>query len=302
LGGCEKLRLGGSVRYLVESDPKHVYTIDTGTEIWAGPISQWAASAPELVVDLTGKEPIAKAVVAPEFPELEIAPKVIRVNWPDMGVIWLPREWWVRLAEALKGFRRVYIGCGAGIGRTGTALSILAHLYGVVPSPKGPIAWVREVYNGGAVETPQQRQYVAKITGVEEDLPEWGLQRTLGDLLKKAGARTNHSSFRSKEEAAEEAAALTPDRPTRGVERIYEALESLLDNLEYINFTVEGDTFMLEGVPGRYLTIREEGPLWRLEGVGVSPTLLPSEQAFKRVEEWVWEAEAEAASRYAPGD
>jgi len=299
------------MKYLVESDPIRVYSIgDEGAEIWAGPISLWAASAPELVVDLTGKEPIAKAVVAPDFPELEIAPKVIRVNWPDMGVIWLPREWWARLAETLKGFRRVYIGCGAGIGRTGTALSILAHLHGVVPPSKGPIAWVREVYNKGAVETAQQRRYVAKITGVEEDLPESGLQHAflhnLPSLRKKEGYASG--SFRTflpeapekEEEAAE---ALTLPRPARGGERIYEALERLFNYLEYVDFIIEGDTLMIAGIPGRYLTIREEGgSLWRLEGVGVSPTLLPPEQALKRVEEWVWEAEAEAASRYAPGE
>ncbi len=297
------------MKYLVESEPTQVYVVG-GTEVWAGPISKWAASVPELVVDLTGKEPIAKAVVAPEFPELEIAPKVIRVNWPDMGVIWLPREWWARLAETLKGFRRVYIGCSAGMGRTGTALSILAHLHGVVPPSKGPIAWVRETYNKGAVETAQQRRYVAKITGVEEveeEPPEWGFGNALSRYLPALREKEDHAhhSFRAllpeaAEEAEEEEAAeaLTPTRSARGGERIYEALEHVLRHLEYVDFIVEGDALMLEGTPGRYLTIREEGPLWRLEGVGVSPTLLPPEQALKRVEGWLWEAEAEAASRY----
>jgi hypothetical protein len=298
------------MKYLAENDPEHVYSVGE-TEIWAGPISKWAASAPELVVDLTGKEPIAKAVVAPEFPELEIVPKLIRVNWPDMGVIWLPREWWVRLAETLKGFRRVYIGCGAGMGRTGTALSILAHLHGVIPPSKGPIAWVREVYNKGAVETAQQRRYVAKITGVEEaeeESPEWGFGNALSRYLPVLKKKEDHArhSFRAllpeaSEEEEEAAEALTSARPARGGERIYEALEHVLRHLEYVDFIVEGDVLMIEGTPGRYLTIREEGPLWRIEGVGVSPTLLPPEQALKRVEDWLWEAEAEAASRYSDG-
>ncbi len=276
---------------LVEN--KYVYTVGK-TEIWAGPISLWAASAPELVVDLTGKEPVTKAVVAPEFPELEIAPRVIRINWPDMGVIWLPGEWWERLAETLKRFRRVYIGCGAGIGRTGTALSILAHLHGVLPPSKGPIAWVREVYNEGAVETPEQRRYVAKITGVEEELPERGLQRFLDSL-------PSHGSFRPLPPKKGEKEAV--EGVTAGGKRIYETLGTLriLDYLEYVDTVIEGDTLMIEGAPGHYLTVREEGPLWRLEGVGVPPTLLPPEQALKRVERWLWEAEAEAASRYAPG-
>jgi hypothetical protein len=297
------------MKYLIDSDPVRVYSVgETETEVWAGPISKWAASVPELVLDLTGKEPIAKAVVAPDFPELEIAPKVIRVNWPDMGVIWLPREWWVRLAETLKGFRRVYIGCGAGVGRTGTALSILAHIHGVVPPSKGPIAWVREVYNSGAVETAEQRRYVAKITGVEEDLPE----KRKFDLdfapayrfLDKAKSYPEQAFFppsetlERKEEEKEAPEALTP---IQGGERIYESLEDLLSILEYVDFVVEGDTLMLEGIPGRYLTVREEGSLWRLEGIGVSPTLLPPEEALKRIEKWLWEAEAEAASRYADG-
>jgi len=286
--------------YAASRGPVHVYTVGE-TEVWAGPISLWPGAVPELVIDLTGKEPVAKAVVAPEFPELEIAPKVIKVNWPDMGVIWLPREWWTRLAETLKGFRRVYIGCGAGMGRTGTALSILAHLHGVVPPSKGPIAWIREVYDSGAVETPEQRRYVARITGVEEDLQEWGLKRTLGGFLEETEDYADRLFFRElppkkgEKEAAK--ASEAPLTPAQGGEEIYEALEGVLNRLEYVDFIVEGDALMLEGLPGRYLTVQKEGTLWRVEGVGVPPTLLPPEQALKRVEMWAWEAEAEAASR-----
>ncbi|AVT35872.1 protein-tyrosine phosphatase family protein [Plantactinospora sp. BB1] len=88
------------------------------------------------------------------------------VRWPDF---WLPRDdadfraalrqAWERSAE-----ERVEFACGGGKGRTGTALACLAVLDGV-PAEQA-VAFVRQHYARGAVETPWQRRYVARFTPV----------------------------------------------------------------------------------------------------------------------------------------
>ena len=82
------------------------------------------------------------------------------VRWPDF---WLPGDrvgagealhWVWRSAEG----RRVEVACGGGVGRTGTALACLAVMDGL--PARAAIAYVREGYHRGAVETPWQRRYV----------------------------------------------------------------------------------------------------------------------------------------------
>lgn len=85
------------------------------------------------------------------------------VRWPDFR---LPsdraaagealREAWARTER-----ERVEIACGGGRGRTGTALACLAVLDGVAPS--AAVAYVREHYAAGAVETPWQRRFVRRF-------------------------------------------------------------------------------------------------------------------------------------------
>ena len=62
---------------------------------------------------------------------------------------------------------RVEIACAGGRGRTGTALACLAILDGV-PNFMA-VAFVREHYDPGAVETFQQRRYVARWHGQADD-------------------------------------------------------------------------------------------------------------------------------------
>lgn len=54
----------------------------------------------------------------------------------------------------------VYIGCRAGIGRTGMLIAALARLAGHAE----PIAWTRAHYHPHAVETPAQAQAVAAFS------------------------------------------------------------------------------------------------------------------------------------------
>ncbi|GHH65013.1 protein-tyrosine phosphatase family protein [Promicromonospora soli] len=56
---------------------------------------------------------------------------------------------------------RVEIACGGGIGRTGTALAVLAIMSGVAPD--GAVAWVRAHYHPRAVETRAQKRWVETV-------------------------------------------------------------------------------------------------------------------------------------------
>ena len=85
------------------------------------------------------------------------------VRWPDFR---LPadrtdaaaalREAWDRAPS-----ERVEMACGAGRGRTGTALACLAVLDGV-PAAEA-VAYVRDRYDPRAVETPWQRRFVSRF-------------------------------------------------------------------------------------------------------------------------------------------
>lgn len=84
--------------------------------------------------------------------------------WVDFGV---PdaTELRVALEDVLARSRRgehVEIGCLGGHGRTGTALACLAVLTG---TPAGDaVAWIRDVYCEKAVETEEQRAFVAAFS------------------------------------------------------------------------------------------------------------------------------------------
>ncbi len=87
----------------------------------------------------------------------------IWVRWPDLR---LPRN----KSEAIDVLRhahqqaarhRVEIACGGGVGRTGTAIAILARL-AAVPASEA-VAWTRANYRADAVETPWQRRFVMNI-------------------------------------------------------------------------------------------------------------------------------------------
>jgi protein-tyrosine phosphatase len=84
------------------------------------------------------------------------------IEWPDFGVP-ADREAAARSIDAAFGRARggdlVEVGCLGGIGRTGTVLACMAVLAGV-PADDA-IAWVRREYRPGAVETPEQEEWVS---------------------------------------------------------------------------------------------------------------------------------------------
>ena len=110
-----------------------------------------AGGEPELGVYLLGSPP-------PEMPW-----PVLWIRWPDFR---LPRDReaalsTLRQAHERAAAERVELACGGGVGRTGTALAVLAVLSGVEPAAAVP--WVRRHHHPRAVETPWQRRWVRSL-------------------------------------------------------------------------------------------------------------------------------------------
>lgn len=62
----------------------------------------------------------------------------------------------LKAAMAAEPERLFYVGCKAGLGRTGTVLACLAAECGVAGDP---VAWVRAHHDPRAVETPAQEEF-----------------------------------------------------------------------------------------------------------------------------------------------
>ena len=90
-------------------------------------------------------------------------------GWPSHWVRWRDFRLPDSTDEAVAALReahqraaseRVEVACSGGIGRTGTALGVLAVLSGVAPDDA--VTWVREHYHPRAVETRAQRRWIAE--------------------------------------------------------------------------------------------------------------------------------------------
>lgn len=109
-------------------------------------------------------------VLAPEFVVYLLGRDPAVADWPYRWVRWpdfrLPASTEdavdaLREAHARAASERVEIACGAGIGRTGTALAVLAVMSGI--PAKAAVEWVRANYHPRAVETRRQRAWVATV-------------------------------------------------------------------------------------------------------------------------------------------
>lgn len=107
--------------------------------------------APEFGVYLTGRDPNIE-------------------GWPYRWVRWRDFRLPDSTADAVAALReahqhaaseRVEIACGGGVGRTGTALVVLAVLSGV--DVNDAVAWVREHYHPRGIETRRQRFWANEV-------------------------------------------------------------------------------------------------------------------------------------------
>ncbi|MEV6260239.1 protein-tyrosine phosphatase family protein [Streptomyces sp. NPDC051784] len=66
----------------------------------------------------------------------------------------------LRSAHERAASERVEVCCGGGVGRTGTALSLMCVFEGM--GPEEAVTWVRANYHHRAVETPWQRRFIRR--------------------------------------------------------------------------------------------------------------------------------------------
>ncbi len=85
------------------------------------------------------------------------------VRWPDLRLPASLAHAATVLDEAhgRAADERVEVACGGGVGRTGTALAVLAILAGL--PREDAVSWVRRTYHRRAVETPWQRRWVQRF-------------------------------------------------------------------------------------------------------------------------------------------
>ncbi len=93
------------------------------------------------------------------------------VRWPDFRLPADPADAVTALREVRErsAEERVEIACDGGRGRTGTAIALLARLFGV-PADDA-VTWARLRYRPDAVETPWQRASSAASTSTDEVTP-----------------------------------------------------------------------------------------------------------------------------------
>lgn len=148
-----------------------------GIQVTAGPVKDIARKfSYTLLLDLTGNltlntpaplisgmgslfERLMPAAPVPHSPQ-----SFISLAWPDMGVYPASPQFWVDLFKALSECKNPHlgVGCTAGLGRTGTVLSILTRLAYKLDGQTA-IDEVRARYHKRAVETKAQEAYVASL-------------------------------------------------------------------------------------------------------------------------------------------
>lgn len=136
-----------------DADAAGVVTLPDGRRVRGRGVRRAALAPgdePDLGAYLLGRPPVTA------WPSAWIA-------WPDLR---LPREPEAAVAalariHAAAVEQRVEVACAGGVGRTGTALAILARMSGVAAGDA--VAWVRERYHPRAVETPRQRRFAETV-------------------------------------------------------------------------------------------------------------------------------------------
>lgn len=133
----------------------------------AGPDCTKTMGQFDLLLNLTGQSVFDRHQIPIEalkrWEQPTLVPEIV-LDWPDMGVIALPREFWVELVGHLSRLQaRMLVFCIGGHGRTGTAIASIMAACGWESADA--IAWVRANYCTRAVETVEQEQYVRIIAG-----------------------------------------------------------------------------------------------------------------------------------------
>lgn len=116
-----------------------------GVEVAAGPFRNLPEGAFGLCLDPE----------APNRDQASLTLDIVDFGLPDPKALGATFDA-LRAAMAADPRRLFYVGCRAGLGRTGTVLACLAAEAGI---PGDPVAWVRAQHDPRAVETPAQEAF-----------------------------------------------------------------------------------------------------------------------------------------------
>lgn len=108
-------------------------------------------------------------------------PHQILLDWKDFSPPpnFVSLDSWVSIIEQAKqaGIKRIICCCGAGLGRTGTALASLALASGYAESAEDAVKTIRTYYTHHAIETRGQELYIWCLTNNESHFPDGGFPR-----------------------------------------------------------------------------------------------------------------------------
>lgn len=163
----------GYYQYSPGMEPTMAFRSD-GIEFWGSALSnldEIKLSDKDLIINATGSHynfvPFVKS--APSWITIErgTIPHQLLLGWEDFGV---PPEsmtikvWKDLIAESKEqGIERIICCCGAGQGRTGTALSALLLATGIETEPDLAIKMIRRNYTNKAVENDDQEIYLYSL-------------------------------------------------------------------------------------------------------------------------------------------
>lgn len=92
----------------------------------------------------------------------------LEMDWPDMGVVAFPMEFWISLVDYLESHNaRLLVFCVGGHGRTGTALAAML-MAALGWKSKQATDWVRKNYCSKAIESKTQEDYLKSL---DKDVP-----------------------------------------------------------------------------------------------------------------------------------
>ena len=152
----------------------------------AGPDCISSMSRFDVLLNLTGESLFRRHTIPiPQLAQWEgdnpMSSREIVLDWPDMGIVNLPRAFWMKLVEQLSLTNAsMLVFCVGGHGRTGTAIASLMVACGWASADA--IGWVRSHYCGRAIETDEQEQYIRWIAG---EVAEAALKKTRKELRLK---------------------------------------------------------------------------------------------------------------------
>ncbi len=156
-------------------------------------VGLYAGDDSKKILKLKGTDKHLKTLVNNYEKYLKTA-NILEILWPDYGVIPMKRQFFMDLNDALEAGsmefvqshskkRKILAMCSGGHGRTGTLLTMLCLINGILDGTKETIELFRDMYCENAVESLGQAEMIAMFA--KEDLT-WNVPKK--NIVKTGGA------------------------------------------------------------------------------------------------------------------